>query len=71
MANAIWTEKYRPNDFFEIKGQKEIVQRVKSFVEQENMPHLLFSGPAGTGKTSLALVIAKKLFKTQWHQNYR
>lgn len=68
MTNAIWTEKYRPNDFSDIKGQKEIVKRVKSFVEQENMPHLLFAGPAGTGKTSLALVIAKKLFKDQWHQ---
>jgi len=34
------------------------------------MPHLLFSGPAGTGKTTLSLVIAKKLFKTEWHQNF-
>jgi len=70
MANAIWTEKYRPDDFSEMKGQKEIVKRVKSFVEQENMPHLLFAGPAGTGKTSLSLIVAKKLFKEQWHQNF-
>ncbi len=68
--NAIWTEKYRPNDFSEVKGQKDIVKRVKAFVEQKNMPHLLFAGPAGVGKTSLALVIAKKLFKTEWHQNF-
>ncbi len=63
-------EKYRAKFFSDIKGQTEIVKRVKSFVEQKNMPHLLFSGPAGTGKTTLSLVIAKKLFKTEWHQNF-
>ena len=68
--NALWTEKYRPSDFSEIKGQKEIVKRVKAFVDQQNLPHLLFAGPAGVGKTSLALVIAKKLFKDVWRQNF-
>ncbi len=63
--NALWTEKYRPIDFSEIKGQKEIVKRVKAFVEQHNLPHVLFAGPAGVGKTSLALVIAKI-----WRQNF-
>ncbi len=67
---AIWTEKFRPKEFEEVKGQKEIVKRVKSFVEQKNMPHLMFSGPAGVGKTSLALVIAKKLFGEGWHSNF-
>ena len=68
--NALWTEKYRPSDFSEIKGQKEIVKRVKAFVEQQNLPHLLFAGPAGVGKTSLSLVIAKKLFRDLWRQNF-
>ena len=70
MEHAIWTEKYRPSDFSDVKGQKDIVKRVKAFVDQQNMPHLLFAGPAGTGKTSLALVIAKKLFRDQWKQNF-
>ncbi len=70
MEHAIWTEKYRPQDFSEIKGQKEIVRRIKAFVDNKNMPHLLFAGPAGTGKTTLALIIAKKLFKDKWHQNF-
>ncbi len=69
MAQTIWTEKYRPQSFSDIKGQKEIVKRVKAFVEKENMPHLLFAGPAGTGKTSLALVVAKKLFGEGWRNN--
>jgi len=67
---AIWTEKYRPQNFSEIKGQKEIVKRVKAFVEQKNMPHQLYAGPAGVGKSTLAIVVAKKLFEGQWHQNF-
>ena len=69
MESTIWTEKYRPKEFFDIKGQREIVKRAEAFVKQKNMPHLLFSGPAGTGKTSLALVISKKLFGDSWHEN--
>ena len=70
LAEAIWTEKYRPRSFDDIVGQKEIVSRVKSFVRQRNMPHLLFSGPAGTGKTTLAIVTAKTLFVEAWHANF-
>ena len=67
---AIWTEKYRPKTFSEVKGQKEIVARVKAFVEARNMPHLLFAGPAGVGKTTLALVIVRQLFKDVWQENF-
>lgn len=68
--SSIWTEKYRPKTFEEIKGQKEIVARVKAFVEKKNMPHLLFSGPAGVGKTTLALVIVRQFFGEQWRENF-
>jgi len=67
--DTIWTEKYRPTNFSEIKGQKDIIKRIKAFVEQKNMPHLLFSGPAGTGKTTTAIVVAKQLFGKDWHGN--
>ncbi len=70
MENTIWTEKYRPKTFTEVKGQKDIVKRVKAFVEQKNMPHLMFAGPAGVGKSTLAIVIAKKLFGSTWHNNF-
>jgi len=67
---AIWIEKYRPQDFSELKGQEKIVERVKEFVKNKNIPQLLFAGPAGTGKTSLALIIAKKLFGDSWRENF-
>jgi replication factor C small subunit len=67
--STIWTEKYRPQNFDQIKGQQEIVSKIKAFVESGNMPHLLFSGPAGVGKTTLSLVIAKQLFGENWRQN--
>lgn len=66
---GLWIEDYRPQDFSEIKGQKEIVSRIKAFVESRSIPHLLFSGPAGVGKTTLALVVAKKLFGDSWKEN--
>src|SRR3989338_4068626 len=68
--STIWTEKYRPQKFSEIVGQKEIVSRISSFVEQKNMPHLLFAGPAGVGKSTLALVVAKTMFADRWKSNF-
>ncbi len=68
-ALSIWTEKYRPQTFSEIKGQKEAVKRVEAFVKKKNMPHLMFAGPAGIGKTTMALVIAKQLFGENWRDN--
>lgn len=66
---AIWTEKYRPHSFSDMKGQKEIVEKVKAFVEQKNLPHLLFAGPAGVGKTTLALIIGRTMFGDDWRSN--
>ena len=67
---SIWTEKFRPKTFSEVKGQQEIVKRVQAFIEQKNMPHLLFAGPAGIGKTTLSLVVARELFGENWHENF-
>ena len=67
--SQIWTEKYRPKDFTHIKGQNDVVDKIKAFVEKKNMPHLMFSGPAGVGKTTLSIVIARKLFGESWKEN--
>lgn len=68
-AGEIWVEKYRPKRLDEIVGQQEIVSRLKSFVEKKSLQNLLFAGPAGTGKTTAALCIARELFGDAWRQN--
>ena len=70
MVSEIWTEKYRPKEFQEVVGQDDIVKRIKSLTDSLNIPHLLFAGPAGTGKSTLALIIVKELFGKNWRENY-
>jgi len=60
--NQIWVDKYRPKSFNEIIGQEYFVKRIKAFIESRNLPHLLFAGSPGTGKTTTALVVAKELY---------
>ena len=67
--HSLWTEKYRPRTFKEVHGQVDIVEKVKAFVSAKNLPHLLFVGPAGVGKTTLALVIARELYGEAWREN--
>jgi len=69
-VNIIWIEKYRPKEFSEIKGQEKIISRIRAFIEKGNMPHLLFAGPAGVGKTTLSLIIARSLFGENWSNNF-
>jgi len=66
----VWTEKYRPKEFSELFGQEHIVSKAEAFVNQKNMPHLMFAGPAGVGKSTLSLIIVKKLYGSNWRSNY-
>ena len=66
----IWTERYRPSKFEEVVGQHEIIKRRKSLVQAMNIPHFMFAGPAGTGKSTLALIVVKELFGPSWKENY-
>ena len=68
----IWTEKYRPRTLDEVVGQEEVVKRLKSYVKIKNMPHLLFVGPAGTGKTTCAIALAREMYgEDLWRQNFQ
>lgn len=66
MEAALWTEKYRPKSLDRIEDQEEIVSRLKEFVKSGTMPHCLFAGPPGTGKTTAALCLAHDLFGSRF-----
>lgn len=68
--NEIWTEKYRPRTLDDVVGQKHVTERLKAYVSSRNMPHLLFTGPAGTGKTTCSLALAKEMFGDGWKGNF-
>ncbi len=58
----IWTEKYRPKRLKDMIGQEHVINNLVSFVEKKSLPHCLFAGPAGCGKTTAALCIAHELY---------
>lgn len=62
VENKPWVEKYRPRLLDDVVNQEGIIRRLKQFVKDKSMPHLIFAGPAGTGKTTSALAIVKELY---------
>lgn len=71
VVHDIWVEKYRPQALDQVVGHPEIVERLKAYAKTGNMPHLMFSGPAGTGKTSCAIALARALFQEAWSYNFQ
>ncbi len=65
--NLPWIEKHRPKHLDEIIDHVEKVAALKGLIDTDQLPHLLFSGPPGTGKTSLILSLARYMYGT----NYR
>jgi replication factor C small subunit len=69
LSYEMWAEKYRPKSLKEIINQKEIVERLKSFVQTKNVPHCIFAGPPGTGKTTAALCMARDLYGQTYREH--
>ncbi|MDY9922619.1 replication factor C small subunit [Methanobacterium sp.] len=68
--NGPWVEKYRPQTLDEVVGQDHIIQRLKQYINEANMPNLMFTGPAGVGKTTTAIALAKAMLGEYWKQNF-
>ena len=68
--NGPWVEKYRPKTLDEVVGQDPTIIRLKRYVNEGNMPNLMFTGPAGVGKTTTAIALAKEMLGEYWRQNF-
>ena len=69
-GREVWIEKYRPQRLADVYGQEDTIERLRSYVDQDDLPHLLFSGPAGVGKTTSAVSIARELYGEGWESYF-
>ncbi len=65
----LWIEKYRPKSFGEISGQEQVISRLEHAASGENVPHLLLTGPSGTGKSVAAECLARRMYGDGWAEN--
>ncbi len=70
MKYEMWAEKYRPKSLKQMVNQKEIVERLTSFVNSRNVPHSIFAGPPGTGKTTAALCLTHDLYGEGYRESF-
>ena len=61
LENTIWCERYRPTAMKDFVGNKHIKDKINSLINEQDIPHLLFAGKAGTGKTTLAKILIKNI----------
>ncbi len=67
----VWTEKYRPTTLSDVIDQKHVAERLKAWAKSGNVPNMMFAGPAGVGKTTMAICLARDLFKEHWKENFQ
>lgn len=57
-----WVEKYRPVNLDDVVSHKDITSTIEKFIDKNRLPHLLFYGPPGSGKTSTILAVARRIY---------
>jgi len=65
----LWIERYRPKEFREIVGQDPSIRLLLSFAEKRTLPHLILTGPHGTGKSAAIECFARQLYGENWELN--
>ncbi len=70
ISDMSWAEKYRPQLLDEVIGQESIVLRLKDFVKARNFPNMIFTGPAGVGKTTCAMAMARELYGNRISESF-
>jgi replication factor C small subunit len=59
--NTLWVEKYRPDILENYVGNENLKETISKYIEQNDIQNLIFYGPAGTGKTTLAKLLVKNI----------
>lgn len=70
ISSLMWVEKYRPSTLEQIADQSDVIRGLQNLIQKPNeIPHFIFAGPAGVGKTTVALCIAKELLGENWRRD--
>ncbi|MGH9923952.1 MAG: AAA family ATPase, partial [Nitrososphaeraceae archaeon] len=70
ISSLMWVEKYRPSTLEQIADQSDVIRGLQNLIQKPNeIPHFIFAGPAGVGKTTAALCIAKELLGENWRRD--
>lgn len=59
--HSLWAERYRPQNLSTYIGNEHLKEKVKRYIDDQDVPHLLLYGKAGTGKTTLAKIVVNNI----------